>query len=100
MNTDNTPQIPKISIHPETGETLANGLPLEYHRQSLAEYMQLLDDLQNRRTTPSKVIGKGYGSNARSIAMEWIKGGITSALDSIMALEKLAKFPAPGILDN
>jgi hypothetical protein len=71
----------------ETGEQLANYLPLACHYQSLAEYQQLLDDLQNRRTTPTKVIGKGYGSNSRTVAMEWIKSGIIEAEQCIVALE-------------
>ena len=84
----------RISTHPDTGETLAHGLTLSYHYKSLADYLQLLDDLKNRRTTPTKVIGKGYGSNARSVAMDWIKSGITEAQQCIVTLEKLAKAPA------
>ena len=79
----------KITTHPDTGETLANYLPLQYHYESLADYLRLLDDLKNRRTTPTKVIGRGYGSNARSVAMEWIKSGITEEQKCIIALEKL-----------
>jgi hypothetical protein len=91
---------PKITIHPDTGETLAHGLTLAHHYDSLADYLRLLDDLKNRRTTPSKVIGKGYGSNARSVAMEWIKSGIVEAQQCIVALEKLAKASAADPLDN
>ena len=84
----------RITTHPDTGETLAHGLTLAHHRESLADYLRLLDDLKNRRTTPTKVIGKGYGSNARSVAMDWIKSGIAEAQHAIMSLEKLAKDPA------
>lgn len=86
----------RISTHPETGETLAYGLTLAHHRESLADYLRLLDDLKNRRTTPTKVIGKGYGSNARSVAMAWIKSGITEAQECIVTLEKLTNVPASG----
>jgi hypothetical protein len=79
----------EVRITEHEGVTLANMLPLEYHRQSLVEYLQLMSDLKTGKTTPAKVIGRGYGSRGKALATEWIQGGIDSTRACIEALEGL-----------
>ena len=78
-----------IRITEHEGVTLANGLPLDYHRESLADSLQLMSDLKTGKTTPAKVIGRGYGSRGKALATEWIQGCIDSARESIVTLEGL-----------
>jgi hypothetical protein len=78
-----------IRITEHEGVTLANGLPLDYHRESLVESLQLMVDLKTGKTTPVKVIGKGYGSRGKALATEWVQGCIDSARESIAVLEAL-----------
>jgi hypothetical protein len=78
-----------IRITEHEGVTLANGLPRDYHREKLVDYLQLMLDLKSGKTTPAKVIGRGYGSRGKALATEWIQGGIDSARESIAVLEGL-----------
>ena len=78
-----------VRITEHEGVTLANGLPLDYHRWSLEHYTELMSDLKSGKTTPAKVIGRGYGSRGKALATEWIQGGIDGARECIEALEGL-----------
>lgn len=78
-----------IRITEHEGVTLANGLPLDYHRWCLEHYTELMSDLKTGKTTPVKIIGRGYGSRGKALATEWVQGGIDSARESIAVLEGL-----------
>jgi hypothetical protein len=78
-----------VRITEHEGVTLANGLPLDYHRWSLEHYTELMSDLKTGKTTPVKIIGRGYGSRGRRIATEWVQYGIDGARECIETLEGL-----------
>lgn len=77
----------QVRITEHEGVTLADGLPLDFHRDSLERYLQLMDELKSGKITPVKVIGKGYGSRGRAIATDWIQRGIDNARECIEILE-------------
>jgi hypothetical protein len=78
-----------IRITTHEGELLANGLPLDYHRDMRVEMLQLYDDLDKRKVTPSSVIGKGYGNNSREIAKAWVSDAIIIHGECAKTLERL-----------
>lgn len=78
-----------IRITTHEGVLLANGLPLDYHREMRIEMLQMYDDLDKRKITPSSVIGKGYGPNSRELAKAWVSDAIVMHGESVKTLERL-----------
>lgn len=78
-----------IRITTHEGVLLANGLPLDYHREVHAEYVQTLNDLEQHKITPSSVIGKGYGTHSREMAKEWLNDAIIAHGEAVKTLERL-----------